>query len=203
LGLLLGVGGLVAWALSGGPADPHGWDEGGLWWTVAVSGTGVVLLAVGLVLEARRLTRTHATPATFLSADEEDALIAAIRAFETKTSGELRIHLENHVEGDLLAEAKRTFAELGLTATRERNGVLFFIAVHDHRFAVLGDQGIDQKVPQGFWDEVVTTVKGHFAKGRFGEGLVEGVTLAGEALATHFPPRSDDRNELSDELSRG
>src|SRR5262249_46490795 len=90
----------------------------------------------------------------------------------------------------------------GLTATRERNGVLFFVAVKERKFAVLGDTGIDQKVPHGFWDNVVAAVGERFRKGQFGEGLVEGIRMAGEQLAAHFPPRAAAVDQLPDRLSR-
>jgi uncharacterized membrane protein len=131
-------------------------------------------------------------------------VIDAIESFEKRTSGELRVHLQDKVDGeDLMAVAKRTFDKLGLAATRERNGVLFFVSVKERRFAVLGDQGIDQKVPAGFWDNVVAQVGDRFKQGKFGEGLVEGIKMAGEQLTAHFPPRADDVNELPNQISRG
>ena len=90
----------------------------------------------------------------------------------------------------------------GWVHSRRDLGGLIFIAVRDHRFAVLGDRGIDERVPPGFWDEVVGRVQRHFGEGRFGDGLAAGVDLAGEALAQYFPPRPDDRNELPDAISR-
>jgi uncharacterized membrane protein len=185
-------------------ASEHSWADvqlsNQLW---AIFGGAVAALA-GLVLYGRAATRDRDKPGTFLTSAEDGQVVAAIEDFEKRTSGELRVHLQAKVDHeDLMAVAKRTFDRLGLTATRERNGVLFFVAVKERRFAVLGDQGIDQKVPPGFWDNVVVSVGARFKDGKFGEGLVEGIKMAGEQLAAHFPPRADDINELPNQISRG
>ncbi|RMG43183.1 MAG: TPM domain-containing protein [Acidobacteria bacterium] len=126
----------------------------------------------------------------------------AIAAAERRTSGEIRVHLAAGGEGEIMERAARTFEQLGMTATRERNGVLFYVDVPARRIAILGDAGIHERVPEGFWDEVLSRVRERFAEGRFGKGLAEGIALAGEALAEHFPHRPDDVNELPDQISR-
>ena len=202
VGALALLGG-AAWWLRDLVASEHSWGEleigQGFW--VGTAGAAAVL--AGLMLYGRSLANTHGTPGTFLSAAEDGQVVSAIESFEKRTSGELRVHLEQHVADDMMAAAKRTFDALGLSATRERNGVLFFVAVKERRFAVLGDSGIDQKVPAGFWDNVVAAVGDRFKQGKFGDGLVEGVRLAGEQLAAHFPPRADDKDELPNQISRG
>jgi len=202
LGAVAVAGGAVVWLRHAMEAE-HSWAEEGLSPAFWVAASGAVAFLAGLFVYGRGLSNKHDTPASFLSAAEDGQVMAEIESFEKRTSGELRVHLENHVEGDLMAVAKSTFDKLGLSATRERNGVLFFVAVKDHRFAVLGDSGIDQKVPAGFWDNVVTHVGDRFKQGKFGEGLVEGIRMAGEQLAAHFPPRADDVNELPNQISRG
>jgi hypothetical protein len=206
-GLLLGGVGIaqivVAIVLLLRHGDPHSWAEESLWFPFVVGGVGAIELILGFVLFGRGAAVDRTSPLTFLLPDEEAKVVEAIGRFEQRTSGELRVHLERHIEGDILEGGKKIFEQIGLTATRERNGVMFLVALKDHRFAVLGDQGIDQKVPPGFWTEVVAKVQKRFAEGAFATGLVEGVELAGEQLATHFPPRADDKNELPDHISRG
>lgn len=193
---------LITRALNGG--DVHSWAEPSLRPAAIAMGIGVLAATVGVILWNRFLAQQHATPALFLTPVEEERVLDAIETFEQRTSGELRVHLEPHLhEKDILEEAKKTFEKLGLTATRERNAVLFFVAVKEHRFAVLGDQGINDKVPAGFWNEVVQHIHDAFAKGQFGDGLVEGIRMAGEKLVEHFPPRADDKNELPNQISRG
>ena len=85
--------------------------------------------------------------------------------------------------------------------TAERNGVLFYIAVSDRKFAIIGDAGINAKVPPGFWDEISTLLQKNFREEKFTDGLSEGIILAGKQLKTHFPFSKDDVNELSDEIS--
>jgi uncharacterized membrane protein len=88
-----------------------------------------------------------------------------------------------------------------MTRTRDRNGVLFFVSVRDHRVAVIGDSGIHSRVPENFWEDVVRVVEMNFAESRFTEGLIEGIAMAAGKLAEHFPPRPGDVNELPDSLS--
>lgn len=130
-------------------------------------------------------------------------ITAAIEAAERDTSGEIRVHIQNRVKGDLFAAAKKRFEELGMTATEQRNGVLFYIAMKDHRFVVLGDQGINERVPEGFWQETVEVMSGHFAQGDLAGGLEAGIRQAGKALQEYFPRQHDDVNELNDEISYG
>ncbi|HEY8207290.1 MAG TPA: TPM domain-containing protein [Myxococcaceae bacterium] len=186
-------------------ASEHSWADvsivgPGLWLGIG----GAVAVLAGLVLYGRAAVADRDKPGSFLTSAEDGQVVDAIESFEKRTSGELRVHLEARVDGeDLMGAAKRAFDKLGLTATRERNGVLFFVAVKERRFAVLGDSGIDQKVPKGFWDNVVGSVGDRFKQGKFGDGLVEGIKMAGEQLAAHFPPRADDKNELPNQISRG
>lgn len=128
---------------------------------------------------------------------------AAIEDAERDTSGEIRVHIQNHVRGDLYAAARKRFEDLGMTATEQRNGVLFYLAVKDRNFAVLGDRGIDERVPDGFWQETVDTMRGFFALGDLAGGLEAGIRQAGQALREFFPRQHDDVNELSDEISYG
>ena len=88
-----------------------------------------------------------------------------------------------------------------MNKTAERNGVLFYLAVRDKKFAIIGDAGINSKVPAGFWDSISEILQKNFKQGKFAEGLSEGIVLAGKQLKTHFPHRTDDINELPDEIS--
>jgi uncharacterized membrane protein len=127
--------------------------------------------------------------------------VAAIREAENATSGEVRVHIETSCHGDVLDRAAWIFKKLGMNKTQERNGVLFYLAVGDRKFAVIGDAGINAKVPEGFWDNVKELLRTNFVEGKFTEGLAEGIILAGQHLKKHFPHQRDDVNELSDEIS--
>ena len=139
----------------------------------------------------------------FLDTSGRAQVREAIGAAERRTSGELRVHLEDHIEEDVLDHAAYVFEELGMHRTRDRNGVLVYVAVADRQVAVLGDAGINEQVPDGFWTDVVGLLKLHFAAGRHAEGLVEAVHLIGEKLSSFFPLREDDTDELSNEVSIG
>jgi uncharacterized membrane protein len=127
----------------------------------------------------------------------------AIRVAETNTSGEIRVHIEKYCKGDVLDRAAYIFEKLKMHKTELRNGVLFYVAIDDHKFAILGDVGINQKVPDDFWEEIKNDVFEKFKEGKYSEGLAEGIVKAGEQLKAHFPYQDDDVNELSDEISFG
>jgi len=125
----------------------------------------------------------------------------AIQNAELDTSGEIRVHIEEKCPGDVLDRASLIFDKLHMQNTELRNGVLFYLAVKNRKFAVLGDSGINRVVPENFWDEVRDVLLNHFRENHFTEGLVEGITLAGRQLKDHFPFHKDDVNELPDEIS--
>lgn len=134
---------------------------------------------------------------------EKEEIIQAIKSAELNTSGEIRVHIENHCKDEVLDRAAEIFEVLKLHKTALRNGVLFYMAIKDHKFAILGDKGINEKVPEHFWDNIKEHMTGRFKSGKVTEGLVEGINMAGLQLKQHFPIAEDDKNELSDDISFG
>lgn len=139
----------------------------------------------------------------FLSYEDEQQIVDAIAIAEKNTSGEIRVHLEDHTEKPPLERAKEVFEFLNMHKTAARNGVLFYVGISDHTFAIIGDEGIDKVVNDDFWNSTKDLIISHFKKQEFTVGLVEGVLKAGEQLKSHFPYQQDDENELSNEISRG
>jgi len=136
--------------------------------------------------------------------DEKKATIRrAIEVAELETSGEIRVHLEDTCKKNLFDRAADIFAKLGMHKTALRNGVLFYVAVADRKFVVIGDVGINARVPDDFWNHIRETVLAFFKEDKITEGLLEGIRLAGEQLGTHFPRLQGDVNELSNEISYG
>jgi uncharacterized membrane protein len=128
----------------------------------------------------------------------------AIKAAERQTSGEIRVSIAPLFWGNVRRQADKTFQRLGMTATKGRNGVLFFIVPSRRRFVVLGDQGIHRHVGDEFWNAIASAMSDHFRRGDFTEGIVRGIQQVGERLATHFPYEGDrDVNELPDEVDFG
>jgi uncharacterized membrane protein len=134
---------------------------------------------------------------------DRDRLKEAILKAEHRTSGEICVSVAPLFWGSIEKTADKTFVRMGMTRTRDRNGVLFFVVPARRKFVVLGDRGIHERVGQEFWDRVVAVVSEKFREGDFTEGLVRGIEEVGEQLATHFPHQTDDRNELSDEIDFG
>lgn len=130
----------------------------------------------------------------------------AVRAAERRTSGELRVHIEEIKPAGqtALERAVEVFRSLGMEKTTQRNGVLFYVATETRDFAVIGDAGIDKVVPPGFWQAVKDRVLTAFRQGHYADGLSTGIELAGEQLAQYFPyDATTDQNELPDTVSRG
>ena len=138
----------------------------------------------------------------FLSKAEEQEIVLAIVEAEKNTSGEIRVHIEEHTEKSPLERAEEVFFKLKMDETQDRNGVLFYVCVSDKKFAIIGDKGINEAVESDFWDCTKDTVIANFKEGNFKKGLVEGILRAGERLKKYFPFQSDDTNELSNEISR-
>ena len=137
------------------------------------------------------------------SEDKRTEILHAIAEAEKHTSGEIRLYVENNCKGDVLDRAAFIFKELNMHETKERNGVLFYLAVKSQKFAILGDAGIHSKVHKDFWHDIKLAMKHHFVTGDFVTGLSEGIRMAGEALSKHFPYRDGDVNELPDEIVFG
>lgn len=137
----------------------------------------------------------------FFTKDEKAKIVQAIAAAEMDCSGEIRVHIDTHCDGDVLDRAAYVFEKLKMHKTSLRNGVLFYLAVDDHKLAVIGDAGINKLVPEGFWDCEKEVMLEHFKKSEFVEGLVKGISLAGQKLKEFFPRQHNDANELSDEIS--
>lgn len=139
----------------------------------------------------------------FLTPAEHARVRAAIAEAESRTSGELRVHLEDLCQEDVLDHAAFIFEELGMHRTRHRNGVLIYLSVADRKLAVIGDEGIDRRVPPDFWNDVLGLLKLHLAAGRPADGLVEAVHTVGEKLCALFPREANDKNELPNDISFG
>jgi uncharacterized membrane protein len=137
----------------------------------------------------------------FFTPDQQEAIKKAIKEAEKATSGEIRVHIETSCRGELLDRAAWLFDKLEMKRTAERNGVLFYLAVNDRKFAILGDTGINSVVPADFWDNIRDMMAKRFSEGKFTEGLTEGIIMAGNQLKNKFPYASDDVDELPDDIS--
>ena len=140
-------------------------------------------------------------PMFFFSRKEKKQILATVQKAEKNTSGEIRVHLEYNTRGPVYGHAQKVFQRIGMTKTAQRNGVLIFLATGNKKFAVLGDVGINEKVPEGFWNDVVQIMRGYFKQNKFAEGISEAVLRIGEKLKAYFPYEVHDKNELSDQIS--
>jgi uncharacterized membrane protein len=139
----------------------------------------------------------------FLTSNQEQQIIDAIRSAEKNTSGEIRVHIEKCSKKEAIKRATEVFFFLKMDETKAKNGVLFYLAVDDKKFAIIGDENINTKVSSDFWENTKNTVLTEFTIGDFTNGLVKGIIQTGEQLKKYYPFKQDDLNELTDEISVG
>ena len=140
---------------------------------------------------------------TILNREEDRRVVEAIQQAELNTSGEIKVHIENHCRDNVEERSLVIFNHLKMNETKQRNGVLIYLAVKDQKFAILGDEGIDKVVEADFWNDVRDLMAAAFKEGRFAEGLEQGIQRCGEKLKAYFPYQSNDVNEIPDEISYG
>jgi uncharacterized membrane protein len=139
----------------------------------------------------------------FLSKEEEEAIVEAIRVAEKNTSGEIRVHIEKSTSKAHFDRALEIFHELKMDETQLQNGVLLYVAVDDKKFVICGDKGINDVVSTDFWDSTREAMALQFKQHNFKQGLIDGILTAGEQLKKHFPWSAGNTNELSNEISKG
>jgi uncharacterized membrane protein len=137
----------------------------------------------------------------FFSADEEQIVVKAITEAEKFTSGEIRLHLAESCSGDPVQEAQKVFVRLGMHKTADRNGVLIFIAPGSKKVAIVGDEAIHRALGSTFWDEMIARLIEGFRSEEKGEVVAACIVECGRMLSKHFPLKSGDTNELTNEIS--
>nr|WP_321406602.1 TPM domain-containing protein [uncultured Carboxylicivirga sp.] len=140
-------------------------------------------------------------PIKFFNKQQKLAIQNAIHESECKTSGEIRVHIENHCETELINRATEVFHVLQMHETERRNGVLIYLALDDKKVAIIGDQGINEVTPEDYWQNEVADILNHFTKGEFDIGIIQAIQKIGDKLIEFFPIEKNDINELSDEIS--
>lgn len=137
----------------------------------------------------------------FFTDIQQKSIVLAIENAELNTSGEIRVHLESKCKGEPKERAIQVFELLKMHETNLRNGVLFYLATDDRKFAIIGDEGINNLVGDLFWDDIRNLMLLEFKKEQFSVGLCQGIELTGLKLKTHFPHQKDDQNELTNDIS--
>ena len=140
---------------------------------------------------------------TFLSKADQSLIVKSIESAELNTSGEIRVHIESSCKADPVERAVYIFNKLKMFKTKDRNGVLIYIAYKSRKFSIIGDSGINSKVPANFWDEIKEKLLNSFISGDIVTGLTTAIEMSGEKLKEFFPYTKDDINEQSNEISFG
>jgi uncharacterized membrane protein len=142
----------------------------------------------------------------FLSKQDLDDVVEAIKAAEQRTSGEIRIAIRqkrSKKEKGFTVEqmARQEFVHLGMAKTEERTGILIFLLLESREFHILADEHINDKVAPRTWDAVAEAMAARFSKKEFLQGMLDAVRTVGDHLASHFPAKPGDKNELSNEVA--
>lgn len=137
------------------------------------------------------------------TADEEARLVAAIAEAEKRTSAEIRVHADRYCKSDAVNKAANLFKKLKMNETDDKNGVLIYISIEDRKFAIIGDSGINEKVPADFWQSTRDDMLSEIKNNNLVAGIIKGIDEAAEQLAKYFPPDGSDNNQLSNEISYG
>ena len=143
------------------------------------------------------------TAKNFFSQEQKERIRLAIMDAELNTSGEIRVHIEEVCEEDVMDRAAYVFGKLAMHKTKERNGVLFYLAFKNRKFAIVGDAGINAVVEPESWNEAKRHMLVHFGEDKFTEGLIAAIEQVSKQLKQHFPRQRNDVNELSDDISFG
>jgi uncharacterized membrane protein len=164
---------------------------------LAGSAAGAAVLAAAAPDQAGDEMRTR----EFLGKLEHERIVRAIRDVESNTSGEIRVFIQRgKLTADPLPVAQKKFQQLGMHKTRERNGVLIFVAPRAHKFAVVGDQAVHEKCGEQFWQRIVERMRTHFQREKFSSALTDAIEDVGKLLAAHFPKSTANANELPDDV---
>ncbi len=137
----------------------------------------------------------------FLTEEEGTRIIEHIVEAENNTSGEIRVHFQRKLRGNVMDAAVNTFNKLEMNKTKARNGVLIFIVPSKKVFAIIGDKGINDVVPHDFWNEEKQILESHFKNKEWANGICKVIYNVGIKLKEYFPIQDDDKNELPDEIS--
>jgi len=142
---------------------------------------------------------------TYFSDDDFLRISKKIQEMEKITSGEIRVSFKEKKpflkKGKGIRNlAEEEFAKLGMTATRDKTGILIFILLEERQFYILADSGINEKVEQTVWDSVRNNMQNEFRKGNYLTGILSAIEQVGNILSEHFPIKSDDTNELSNKV---
>jgi len=161
--------------------------------TSAVFGGAVALVVLAVMLVSPRVYDVRTMPLDALLGFVLAALAchfvpALKRLFTTKTRR--------------LAAAKRAaeaaFAELGVSKTKQRNGVLVFVALFERTAVVVADEGVPTALLGEPYETCVSALAGTVMALDF-EAFLTTLGGFGPVLASVLPRRPDDLNELSDE----
>ncbi len=143
------------------------------------------------------------TVESFLTKNDEQEIVDAIQWSERNTSGEIRVHLESGTSNPIDKRAMEVFNDLKMYETKDKNGVLIYIAVNNKAFYICGDSGINTLVGADFWNSTKDIMLSQFKKGNHKQAIIDGIIEAGKKLKKYFPYQDDDQNELSNQISKG
>lgn len=139
---------------------------------------------------------------TILSDEDKKFLVTLIKSTEESTSCEIKIHINDSCKGAALDKAIELIAKLGLDKTKNRTGIILYLSVKDKKFAIAGDVGIHQTLPNHSWHDLKDEAISFFKDEKYAEGLAHCLRKLSMIVTSTFPANKiDNVNEISDDIS--
>jgi uncharacterized membrane protein len=139
----------------------------------------------------------------FFSDESSQKIVAEIARVEGLTIGEVRLHIEDFCDSDPLERAIQVFEKLGMQKTKNRSGILIYLASESRKIAIYGDKGIHNKVGKEYWNNIVAQTILRIQSEDMTAAMIQVIKELGEPLAEHFPETNQEINELTNEISYG
>ena len=96
--------------------------------------------------------------------------------------------------------ARTQFLDRGLHHAKGGMGIMIFVAVAERYVEIMADQGIDDQVPPGTWESIVTDFVATVRAGRVADAFVGAVEECGQHLAEQFPAHPEFKGLRSADL---
>lgn len=151
------------------------------------------------------LATTHFTLRRCFPAGVLASIDAAISASEQRHQAEIRFAIETALPlGQLWRGAScreragEIFSRLGVGNTEARNGILVYVLLAERDIEIIADRGFADRVPESAWEEICSAMATAFRNGEYGPGSLQAIERLSDLASAHFPPGSDNRNELPD-----
>ncbi|MCX7877105.1 MAG: TPM domain-containing protein [Ignavibacteria bacterium] len=141
----------------------------------------------------------------YFSEEDLQKIQEALDELERKTCGEIVLSFHERLTlweklYDRHELALKDFRRLGVSNTKYRTGILFYVLFSEKYFDIIADEGIYRKIPDEFWNELESELQESFRQGKFAEGILTLIRKAQKLLEKEFPQRGSSEDEIQGEI---